>query len=229
MELDRILKDRSSGQSRIIRMTLDLLEKTNRKSERMEICMKVCEAHKVMVGLRWVLKMIEEGKSVSEIRSAIEEMDGRCSEKLKDIVKDRIVVTLSRSHTVERGLITAKHVVVLESSPGKEGLEMARYLKGRSITVSTFPDSAMGYAVKACDLVVVGADAVFENGFINKVGTFPLALLSKHLAKDFYVVAPSYKFSDDGLEEPSGMTFRDEMLFEFTPSDLVTAFVTERS
>ena len=56
MELDRILKDRSSGQSRIIRMTLDLLEKTNRKSERMEICMKVCEAHKVMVGLRWVLQ-----------------------------------------------------------------------------------------------------------------------------------------------------------------------------
>lgn len=228
MELETILKDRSSGQSKIIRMTIELLKKTKRKNERIDICKKVCSAHKAMAGLRWLLKQVEGGKAISEIEAEIEKMDDGCAKNLERIAEGKVVTTISRSHIVERGLLKAKHVIVLESTPGREGLEMARYLRGRGLLATTFPDSAIGYAVKACDIVVVGADAVLENSFINKTGTLSLALTAKHFSKDFYVASPSYKFAEVEFEESIDLTFSDDMLFELIPSSLVTKFVTER-
>jgi len=228
MELETILKDRSSGQSRIIRMTIELLKKTRKKADRIEICKKVCSAHKAMAGLRWLLKRVEEGSSPSEIEAEIAKMDDGCAKNLEKIVEGKIVATISRSHIVERALLKAKHVIVLESTPSKEGLEMARYLRGRGLLATTFPDSAISYAVKACDLIVVGADAVFNDAFINKTGTLPLALTAKHFSKEFYVASPSYKFGDVEFEEIVDLSFSEDMLFELIPSKLVTKFVTEK-
>ncbi len=227
MDLETVLRDRESGQSKIIRMTIELLKKTRRKSERIEICKKVCSAHKAMAGLKWLLKQIEGGRAVSEIEAEIEEMDERCVRNLEKIVEGKVVTTISRSHIVEKALLKAEHVIVLESTPGREGLEMARFLRGRGLLATTFPDSAISYAVKACDLVVVGADAVLEDAFINKTGTLPLALTAKHISKDFYVACPSYKFAEVDFEEVVDLSFGDEMLFELIPKNLVTEFVTE--
>ena len=227
MELEEVIKDRRSGQSRIIRMTLEILKRVRRKNERLELCRKVCSAHKVMAGLFWILKRLEEGKSVSEIEMEIEEMDKRCIEKLSELCEGKVVLTMSRSHIVERGLLGAKHVIVLESSPGKEGVDMARYLRGRGVMADVFPDSAMAYAAKACDIVVVGADAVLERGFVNKTGTLPLALTAKYIGKDFYVACPRYKFFEIEFEERVGFSFDEEMNFELIPSELVKDYVVE--
>ncbi len=227
MDLETILKDRSSGQSKIIRMTIELLKKTKKKSERIEICKKVYSVHKAMAGLKWLLKQIEEGKAVSEIEAKIDEMDERCVKNLEKIVEGKVVATISRSHIVEKALLKAKHVIVLESTPGREGLEMARFLRGRGLLATTFPDSAISYAVRACDVVVVGADAVLEDAFINKTGTLPLALTAKHFSKEFYVTCPSYKFAEVEFKEAVELSFSEEMLFELIPKNLVTKFVTE--
>ena len=227
MDLETILKDRSSGQSRIIRMTIELLKRTRRKSDRLEICRKVASVHKAMAGLRWLLKRLEEGASVSEVEAEIEEMDERCVERLSEIVDGKVVVTISRSHIVEKALLKAKHVIALESTPGKEGIELARFLRGRGVLATVFPDSAMGYAVKACDMAVVGADAVLKDGFINKTGTLPLALTAKHLGKPLYVACPKYKFGEVEFEEITDLDFEEGMLFEKIPKDLVKEFVTE--
>lgn len=227
MELETILKDRSSGQSKIIRMTIELLKKTKRKNERIEICKKICSVHKAMAGLRWLLRQIEEGKAISEIEAEIESMDERCAKNVEKIAEGKVVATISRSHIVERGLLKAKHVIVLESTPGREGLEMARYLRGRGLLATTFPDSAISYAVKACDVVIVGADAVLKDFFINKTGTLPLALTAKHFSKDLYVASPSYKFAEVEFEEVVDLSFSDDMLFELVPSRLVTKFIRE--
>ncbi len=227
MDLETILRDRASGQSRIIRMTLELLKKTRRKGERIEICKKICSAHRAMAGLRWVLERLEEGKSVSEIEEEIERMEAECVERVEGIVEGKIVATISRSHVVERALLKAKHVLALESQPGGEGLELARFVRGRGKLATTFPDSAMGYVVKGCDVVVVGADAVMRDGFVNKTGTLPLALTAKHLSKPFYVACPKYKFKDVDFDEIVDLSFKEEMLFEFVPKELVTEFVTD--
>ncbi len=227
MGIETIISDRKSGQSKIIAMTLELLKRHKKKAERLEICRKICEAHKAMAGLRWILKSLEEGRSVSEIEEEIREMEERCIRNLEGIVEGKIIATISRSHLVERALLKAKHVIVLESTPGREGLEMARFLRGRGLLATTFPDSALSYAVKVCDAVVVGADAVTESYFVNKTGTLPLALTAKHFGKAFYVASPSYKFADVDFEEIVDTTFREDMLFERIPKELVTEFVTD--
>ncbi len=227
MDLETITSDRKSGQSKIIAMTLELLKRHRKMEERLKICRKICEAHKAMSGLRWILRSLEEGKSVYEIEEEIREMEERCVRNLESVVEGKIIATMSRSHLVERALLKAKHVIVLESTPGREGLEMARFLRGRGLSATTFPDSALSYAVKACDFVVVGADAVLERYFINKTGTLPLALTAKHFGKAFYVASPSYKFADVDFEEIANTTFREEMLFERIPKELVTEFVTD--
>lgn len=224
--IKEIIEDRRSGSSKLIKKTLELLEDVE-PQRRLEICRKIVKAHPAMAGLAKVLKAVENGADVYEIRNMFAEMDRKTSERLREISEDKIVATISRSHVVEKGLTTAKHVIVLESSPAKEGIDTARYLKGRAVEVSIFSDPAIGYAIKACDVVVVGADALYSDGFVNKTGTLPLALTAKYLSKSFYVAAPSYKFSEGIFGEPKSLDFTKDMIFEFIPAELVTEFIWE--
>ena len=53
-----------------------------------------------------------------------------------------------------------------------------------------------GYALEECDMVLMGAEAVAENGgIINRAGTYTTALCAKALSKPFYVFAESFKFA----------------------------------
>lgn len=46
------------------------------------------------------------------------------------------------------------------------------------------------------DLVLLGAEAVVENGgVINKLGSYQIAVCAKALNKPFYIAAESYKFA----------------------------------
>jgi translation initiation factor eIF-2B subunit alpha len=56
-------------------------------------------------------------------------------------------------------------------------------------------DNEAGYYIHRVDCVLVGAQAILEDGSIlNRAGTFQIALLAKHHFKPFYVFAESYKF-----------------------------------
>ncbi|ADB58115.1 eIF2B alpha/beta/delta subunit family protein [Archaeoglobus profundus] len=221
VSLEEIIKDRRSGQSAILKKTVELLKGIDAE-RRLSVCEEIAKVHKFMAGLKWLCERIREGFDLEDIEREIEKADKEAVKYLEDLVDGKIVVTISRSHTIERGLLKASKVIVLESFPRKEGLDMARYLKGRSVDVSIFPDCAMGYAVKVCDLAVVGADAVFKNGIINKVGTLPLALCCRHFSKDCHVIAQPYKFLDEVYsDELKDYVFKEDMLFEFVPKELV--------
>jgi translation initiation factor eIF-2B subunit alpha len=57
-------------------------------------------------------------------------------------------------------------------------------------------DTAIGVVMDSVDLVLVGAEGVMENGgVVNKVGTYPIALVANALSKPFYVAVESYKFA----------------------------------
>jgi translation initiation factor eIF-2B subunit alpha len=46
------------------------------------------------------------------------------------------------------------------------------------------------------DLVLVGAEAVVENGgIINKIGTYQISIVAKAFNRPFYVTAESFKFT----------------------------------
>jgi translation initiation factor 2B subunit (eIF-2B alpha/beta/delta family) len=101
-----------------------------------------------------------------------------------------------------------------------------------------------GHFLPKCDVVVVGADSIFLDGtFINKTGTFVLAVLAKTLDRPFYVVSETDKITHhtfiDGnvdLEEKVAdevfngrvdFTIRN-IYFDITPSMYITRFITEK-
>ncbi len=215
--LKDIVEDKRSGSSRILNKTLDLLEVVE-EEKRSEIMGIIVNAHPSMAGLSNLLGTIGE-KTVKEVKEEIEQSNNRTIKNLQELVKGKSVVAMSRSHITEQGMVTASKIIVLLSEPGGEGRDTANYLEEQRIKVETVFDAEMGYAVRECDMVVVGADTLLPHGFVNKVGTLPLALTARHFASPFYVAAPSYKAAREGkVKEP----------FEFTPSDLVTAVITER-
>jgi translation initiation factor eIF-2B subunit alpha len=112
-----------------------------------------------------------------------------------------VVLTHGYSRVVYSLLIEAakdKHfeIVVLEGRPDGGGAKAAQLYAAAGIPVRVVLDLAMGTVLETCDLVIVGAEGVVENGgVVNKVGTFPLAICADALSVPFYVAAESYKFA----------------------------------
>lgn len=211
-----ILEDKRSGSSRIMKKTLDLLEIT-KKDRYNEIMNRIVKAHPSMAGLSNLMRTMDE-TTIEEIREEIEDSNKKTVQNLNELVRGKSVVAISRSHITEQGLATASEVTVLLSQPGGEGKDTAQYLKDQGIPVKTVLDAEMGYAARECDVVVVGADTLLPDGFVNKVGTLPLALTASHFSKPFYVASPSYKAARESeIKQP----------FEFIPYRLITSLITE--
>lgn len=156
------------------------------------------------------------------------------------------IFTYSRSSLVMKALFRLKrpdqHTVYLcEGRPAHEGRIAARQLSEQGFHVVLMVDAAMAAGVDKSDLVLVGADALAPDYFINKIGTYPLALLSRERGKPFFVACPGQKFvpsldvlpkeqqhpADEIRAEVEGVDVMN-FYFEKVPTSLVTAFFTEK-
>jgi ribose 1,5-bisphosphate isomerase len=54
-------------------------------------------------------------------------------------------------------------------------------------------DSAIEFFMKDVDIVIVGTDAIRKEGIVNKIGTYPLAVVAWEHKKPFYVVGSTLK------------------------------------
>lgn len=159
------------------------------------------------------------------------------------------VYTHSRSGTVEAVLkaITPSHgetrrVVVAESRPGGEGVGLAEALFSAGWEVTLIADAASGLFVPNVDAVLVGADSIRPDGsVVNKVGTYPLALVAHTHGKPLYVLCESLKVAPAALPltlerlpsmpltaPTAGAVQLDTIAFDCTPAHLVTRIITER-
>jgi translation initiation factor 2B subunit (eIF-2B alpha/beta/delta family) len=157
------------------------------------------------------------------------------------------VVTVSNSGSVMHALTAISHVSSLrvacsESRPALEGRRLAAQLAALEIPVTCYADAAIGHALDDGDAVIVGADAIAPEWFLNKVGTRMLAAAAAHRGLPVYVVASRDKFVSASLEErlvvreeaaseiwsepPAGVTVRNSF-FERTPLDLVTTVISD--
>jgi len=110
----------------------------------------------------------------------------------------RRIVTLSRSGIVTDALgrlagRRAPEILVAESLPAREGLVTARALVRRGIGVTVFPDALLAAAAAGADAVLVGADRLCEDGFVNKSGTLALTLGARVSRTPVIVAAESMK------------------------------------
>lgn len=158
----------------------------------------------------------------------------------------RTVMTHSLSSTVREVFHLLKddgvRAIVSESRPLCEGYALAAQLSEWGISTALVTDAQLGLFVKQADLVLVGADAILEDGAaVNKAGTYLLALAARDQGVPFYVCCESFKrrtagmgpleLEEMGLEEIGAperphVTVRN-VYFDVTPWRLITGWINE--
>lgn len=97
------------------------------------------------------------------------------------------------------------------SSPANEGLKQAEVLRKLGFQVHIFHEDATSKFIKNMDMALFGADLIWDDAFLNKVGTFPLALLFQYFHKPVYVLAESRKkINRSEIDEKRFQQFIDE-------------------
>lgn len=156
---------------------------------------------------------------------------------------------LRRAHELGKGI----HVIACETRPVLQGARLTAWELCRDgIPFTLITDNAAGslMARGLVDRVVVGADRIARNGDVaNKIGTYTLAVLARAHEIPFIVAAPTSTV-DMHLADGSGILIEerapDEVVrigqhsiapdgirvsnpaFDVTPSQLVSAIVTDR-
>jgi methylthioribose-1-phosphate isomerase len=153
------------------------------------------------------------------------------------------------------GVVRAAHeqgrrpfVYVMETRPRAQGARLTTWeLRRLGIPHRLIADSAAGLLLQRglAAAAISGADRVCANGdVVNKVGTYPLALLAREHGVPFYVAAPASTL-DAGTPDGGAVVIEeraaDEVTtfappgtaawnpaFDVTPARLVTALITER-
>lgn len=109
------------------------------------------------------------------------------------------LMLISHSSTINRILSSYKGkeliFYILESRPLLEGQKTAEHF-AQYFETHLIVDAAMGRFIRQIDAVFLGIDSILSNGaIINKIGTYPLAVLSKANNKSCYVVGDSFKYN----------------------------------
>jgi methylthioribose-1-phosphate isomerase len=141
-------------------------------------------------------------------------------------------------------------VIADETRPLLQGARLTAYeLKRDGIPVTLITDNMAGYIMSKglVDKVIVGSDRIVQDGVVNKIGTYSVAVLAHEHGIPFYVAAPkstfdlSHKSSDVIIEErkpeevthvgsqqiaPDGVNVMNPS-FDITPLKYVTAIICE--
>lgn len=150
-------------------------------------------------------------------------------------------------HSHNKGL--KLHVIVDETRPLLQGGRLTTWeLERNGIPYTLICDNMAAAMMQKgqVDKVLVGSDRIARNGdFANKVGTYSLAVLSKHHGLPFYVVAPQttvdpecasgdqIPIEERGATEVQGTWAPTNSpvwnpAFDVTPADLVTGWILDR-
>ncbi len=171
---------------------------------------------------------------------------------LRLINKNDIIFTHCHSTNVVNALIYAKkkgkkfEVYNTETRPLFQGRKTAEELRKAGIKVTMFVDSASAIAIEKenkkdkiySNKVFLGADALLNNGIINKIGSGVVSELAHNNKIPVYILADSWKFSkkkipieNRSLNEvwnnaPKNIKIKNPA-FEFVPKKYITGIVTE--
>ncbi|MFQ5755286.1 MAG: translation initiation factor eIF-2B [Acidiferrobacterales bacterium] len=179
----------------------------------------------------------------------IQESKGALSKAAANAVNligtEKTIITHSLSSTVFavfEALAPRVRAIVTESRPPGEGRRLAEKLSALGITVEFISDQQMGIFVQNADVALVGADTIASEGsVINKAGTYLLALAARDRGIPFYACFESFKCSklapeaiplehnDPAEFDPPELPHVEahNVYFDVTPSELVTAWVTD--
>lgn len=171
-------------------------------------------------------------KAVEEVTEALEQSGKAVTRNALTLVRpgDTIITHSSSSLVLElfRALADERRpfsVICTLSGPGNEGARLAKALNQLRVPVTLITDAQMGLWMPRADLAVVGCDTwLADRHFVNKCGTYLLALAANDLGKPFWVLADHFRDSPE--------TSQSVVLEEMPVSELaapVGKFVTPRN
>lgn len=205
------------------------------------------------VSLYNCLKIIKDRRSIKSIDEVLDHLDKAqewMSYNGSNIIKNNFtIMTHCHSSSVLNVFKNAKQkdhkrfkVVVTETRPVLQGYKTAEELVEMGIPIHYIADSAGPFFMAACDILIVGADAVRGDGILNKIGTYPLALAARETGVPVYFVASKDKLDYDCISEIEDRPDREignpkelektggeieNPAFDLTPWNLITAVITE--
>ncbi|MBL7059163.1 hypothetical protein ISS08_01805 [Candidatus Pacearchaeota archaeon] len=154
-----------------------------------------------------------EKLSKKQILNHFEESQDKINKLVFKIIKNKdIIFTHCHSSTVVKALIYSKkkkkkfEVYNTETRPLFQGRKTSRELKRAGIKVTQFVDSAAMIALthkqgtKKVKKVLIGADAIFKDRVINKVGSGMFSKIAYDNKIPVYVLADSWKYSSKNLK-----------------------------
>lgn len=185
-------------------------------------------------------------RGLEELKRSVELSTRRAAERAaRGLEGLKAIVTLSSSSVVEEAIRLASPpvVYVMESRPMREGAALVRRLMEGGIEARLVVDAAPGEIIREGKIegAFVGADALFSDYLVNKVGTLPLAVLCRHFDRPFYAVVQWFKDMEMKFEEfygkgslkepPGGLKEPHEVqsdlpalnfYFDLTPRELIS-------
>ena len=137
-------------------------------------------------------------------------------------------------------------IIQTESRPAYEGRLQAILLSKLGYEITLVTDVGFTRHLDEVNMILLGADSVYRDYFVNKAGSYALCLSGKNAGIPVYVLADSRKFwsilppqrQEAGYIEagkPPGEVWEDppdgiqveNLYFERTPSAWVDGFITE--
>jgi len=109
------------------------------------------------------------------------------------------IMLISFSSTINSLLLKSTDLnlefYILESRPLLEGRRVAEILS-EYFKVNLIIDAASGKFLDQVDLVLIGVDSILKDGsVVNKIGTYPLAVIAKTKKIDVFAVGDSFKYN----------------------------------
>lgn len=254
----RLASDRESGASDILDETLRILHEARAAGAPMKaVAAAVCRAQPSMAPV-WNAAL--EALASDEFPDRLERFTQRVARASGAMARfaaqafstdvgsaplHLVTISLSRSVTVVLDAVRRDRPIRVscsESRPALEGRRLAERLAAGGVPVTCFSDAAIAHALAAADAVVVGADAIGPEWFLNKTGTRMLAAAAAQQGVPVYVAATREKFVSHAVgtrlairegapaeiwaAPPRGIDVRNPY-FESTPLDMVTMVISD--
>ncbi|MEO7272408.1 MAG: hypothetical protein ABIX28_14600 [Vicinamibacterales bacterium] len=207
--VEALRRDEDSGATAIVARTARLLAGGGRDPAALLELAEACRAAQpAMAGLLTIITIVRAGaepeaalgRLVERLQRAPASIARHAAELLRLGLEPGpggrpalAIVTCSASAAVEATVShLAKRVDVTvscaESRPRREGAALARRLADAGLDIRLFTDAGISSAIPGSDALVIGADAVGPDAFVNKVGSAALCALANSAGVPVYVL-----------------------------------------
>jgi len=201
-EIAELCQDRSLGSSALLSRFLALLPELD-ASQAESALTELQTAFPVMAVWVFLQRRLATGDLSRQAVADLEAEIRTARRKTLDLAVEQLarydrLLTISRSSLVEAALVEwaagrEGKVLVGEGLPAGEGRALAGVLAQKGLSTKVVPDWELVDQVSSTDAVVLGADWVMPDWFINKTGSSALVRAARGAGKQVIVLAEAFK------------------------------------